>query len=70
MALSDVMLFNSREAIVIDACCGETHRHTMKKTRERHHTIHDACSVVRSGELRLYPLQCWVCHGVASGDAF
>ena len=27
-ALSHVMLFNIKEAIVIDACCGETHRHT------------------------------------------
>ena len=69
-ALSHVMLFNIKEAIVIDACCGETHRHTTftKKPGMPYHTMQ--AQRYAGEEPRLYPLQCWVCHGVASGDAF
>ena len=70
-AFSPVMLSKIKGAPVIDACCGETHRHTtLKDTRQHDHTIHDASSAVRSGEPRLFPLQCWVCHRLASSDAF
>ena len=42
----------------------------LKKKREPCRTLHDASSRVRSGEPRLFPLQCWVYHGLASGNAF
>ena len=44
------MLFNIEEKLVVGVCCDEAHRHTMEKTREPYHTIHDTSSAVRSAE--------------------
>ena len=62
MAFSLVMLVKIKEALVIDACCGETHRHT---TLKKHKNL-----ITRSTMQAQVPTPCWVRHGLASGRCF